>query len=388
MTLLGWLEDELRRRGIELTRDDIERITRIIEEREWISIHPELYRRLMEDASKTLSTEINRAKEEIEAIKNRFKDTVQMLKVNSDIRFNELSAIGSDASRCPMPLLIARSALVSGIALRHPSDNPPSILEEVLIVLPSEMSGTSFRFYVSAKCESLIPLSVQHQLLNYKPPGIVVIDGPLSISQWYREIPRRAKKVVEVIDEFIDAKSNLMKLCYEMDIPLIGVVKRGRSRYFHNYSGLADESHYSDQYVFHQMLNYGFRTSSISITEAIIKWRKKAKPKELLITRLPFEIYGFYIKTSKNPLTPPIRVEYPSYLKDHEDWIANYVLSTAVQTYDSEFDGLPFVQCLAHRDAKIAGRIMWEVYKQRLYEISKTGENLSLIAPSKGYSPK
>ena len=107
-----------------------------------------------------------------------------------------------------------------------------------------------------------------------------------------------------------------------------------------------------------------------------------------MATKLPFEIHGFYIKTSKNPLTPPVRVEYPDYVKKMEDWVASYVLSTSVHTFDPEFDGLPLIQCLAHRDSKITGRIMWEIYKQKLYELSKIGEDLRLIAPSKGYSPK
>lgn len=387
MSLLEWFEGELKRRGLTITEEDLRRFIRELERREWISIHPELYRELMEESARVFKAEVKKAKEEVERVKSLFKGDLSLIKVESNDDAPSLLAIGSDASRCPIPLLITRVALMSGIALRHPSDNPPSILKEVVSVPPSKMGGSIFRFYVSAKCESLIPITVQHQLLKHGEVSVIVVDGPLSISQWYRGVPGKVKDVVEAVEGLVEARGNLMKLCREMSIPLISVVKRSRSRYFHNYFRLTDESRYSDQYVFHQMLDYGYRTESISITEAIIRWRRKAKVKDLLITKLPFEVYGFYIKTSRSPLTPPVRVEYPAYMKDREDWIASYVLSTAVQTCDPEFDGLPVVQCLAHRDAKIAGRIMWEIYKQRLYEMSKMGEDLRLIAPSKGEFP-
>ena len=50
-SLVEWLEGELRRCGLEVTDEDLWRIAKVLEEREWISVHPELYRRLMEDAS-------------------------------------------------------------------------------------------------------------------------------------------------------------------------------------------------------------------------------------------------------------------------------------------------------------------------------------------------
>ena len=386
--LLEWFEMELKRRGIQLTEEDLREFIKSLEEKEWISLNPQLYRELMEDAAKVLENEIKQASEDLSKVEKEFREYIKVEEVKFQENLKPLVAIGSDASRCLMPILISRAALISGIALRYPHETKPSILKEAISIPPSEMSYSVFRFYVSAKCESLIPLSVQHQLLKYGASEVVVIDGPLSLSQWYREVPSKVEKAVNAINELLDARGNLMKICHEMNIPVIGVVKRSRSRYFHNYLGLANKSHYSDQYIFHQMLNYAQRTGSISITQAIIKWRSGVKAKDLLITKLPYEIYGFYIKTSRNPLTPPVRVEYPEYLRDMEDWIASYVLSTAVQTYDPEFDGLPVIQCLAHKNAKITSKIMWEIYKERLYEISRKGGDLRLLVPMKGYSPK
>ncbi|MBS7612461.1 hypothetical protein KEJ27_09755 [Candidatus Bathyarchaeota archaeon] len=53
-SLTEWFECELRKRGLRLTEEDLQRIVRVLEERGWISIHPELYRGLMEEIEKLI----------------------------------------------------------------------------------------------------------------------------------------------------------------------------------------------------------------------------------------------------------------------------------------------------------------------------------------------
>lgn len=381
--LFAWLAEELRKRGLEPTEEDFRAIVRLLEEREWISLHPELYRELREETNKVISAEVERAAEEVERVREFARGRVEIVPVRADEKMHSLEAVGSDASRCPLSVVISRVELLAGIAVRCPSESPPSILREVVSATPTDMPGPIFRFYVSAKAESLIPLATIHQLTMHGRAEVVVIDGPLSISEWYKEVPRKAKKAWRAIQEFIRAKNALMRFCRKEGVPLIGVVKRSRTRYFHNYFGFADKSRYSDQYVFSQLLKYGQRTGAVSMKEAIRKWRGYAKG--LLISKLSYDIYGFYIRTSRSPLTPPVRVEFPEYVRDMEDWVASYVLSTAVQTYEPEFDGLPKVQCLAHRDVKISKRIMREIYKEQLYALASSGRELGTLATMRSY---
>jgi len=86
------------------------------------------------------------------------------------------------------------------------------------------------------------------------------------------------------VDELLEAKNSIMQLCKEKQLLFLGIVKRGRSTYFHNYFNLIDE--FIDQFVFHNVLNYGYKTESIPIKTAVEKWKAKAKHEELLINRL------------------------------------------------------------------------------------------------------
>jgi len=272
---------------------------------------------------------------------------------------------------------------MSGLTIKLPLKEKASMLAEVLVE-DASMPEPEFRFIESAKRESMLPLSATHHLMTKADDDVklVLIDGPLGIFQWYKEI-WPTEKVKETVDELIEAKNNIMQLCKEKEILLLGVVKRGRATYFHNYFNLIDE--FIDQFVFHNVLDYGNRTESISIKTAVEKWKPAAKREELLINRLKYDIRGFYIKTSDNPLTPPIRVEYPEYLLEKEDEIASYVLSTAILSNDRDFDGLPKAQCIAHRECTITKKVMEEIFKEQLYRTTSQTGIQGLLATTRGY---
>jgi hypothetical protein len=377
----GWFEEELERRGIVLTEEDYREIIRRLEEREWISAQPELYKELRKKALDALSTVASTAQKQLETIQKEVKNKIKLSRVRRIPALDNLEVAASDASSYPVPLLLSRITLMSGLTVRLPSREKASILAEVLVE-DATMPEPEFRFIESAKRESMLPLSAAYHILKRDDVKLVLLDGPLSISQWYKEV-WKSRKVKDSVNELIEAKNRLTQLCKDKGMLLLGVVKRSRSTYFHNYFNLIDE--FTDQFVFHSILEYGYRTESISMRKAIRKWKPKAKPGELLIDWLTYDINGFYIKTSDHPLTPPIRVEYPEYLRKREDEIASYVLSTAVLSNDREFDGLPKAQCIAHRECKITKKVMEEVFKEQLYRTTNETGILSVLAPRRGY---
>jgi len=381
--LRGWFQEELEKRGITLTEEDYQEIIRRLEEREWISAQPELYKELRKKALDALSSITSSAQKQLENIRKDVKKKVRLSRVKRIATLNKLEVVSSDASSYPVPLLLSRVTLMSGLTIKLPLKEKASILAEVLVE-DASMPEPEFRFIESAKRESMLPLSATHHLMTKADDDVklVLIDGPLSISQWYKEI-WRSEKVKESVDELIEAKNNIMQLCKEKEILLLGVVKRGRATYFHNYFNLIDE--FIDQFVFHNVLDYGNRTESISIKTAVEKWKPAAKREELLINRLKYDIRGFYIKTSDNPLTPPIRVEYPEYLLEKEDEIASYVLSTAILSNDRDFDGLPKAQCIAHRECTITKKVMEEIFKEQLYRTTSQTGIQGLLATTRGY---
>jgi hypothetical protein len=381
--LIGWFREELERRGITLTEQDYLEIIRKLEEREWISAQPELYKELRKKALEALSNIASTAQKQLQDIQRNVKEKIQLLPVKHDKSFNEMDVLASDASSYPIPLIISRLTMLSGITIRLPFRRKASILADVLVE-DATMPEPEFRFIESAKRESMIPLSIAHYIVNNSDDTIklALVDGPLSISQWYKEV-WKSEKVKEGVSELIESKNRLMQLCKDKNMLLLGVVKRSRATYFHNYFNLTDD--FTDQFVFHSTLEYGTRTESISMRKAIQQWKPKAKPGELLINWLTYDIRGFYVKTSDHPLTPPIRVEYPEYLRDREDEIASYALSTAILSNDREFDGLPKAQCIAHRECKVTKRVMEEIFKEQLFRTTSKRGILDILAPVRGY---
>jgi hypothetical protein len=378
-----WFQEELEKRGIALTEQDYQEIIRKLEEREWISAQPELYKELRKKALEALSNIASTAQKQLEDIQRSVKEKIQLFPVKYDKSSNEMDVLASDASSYPIPLIISRLTMLSGITIRLPFKRKASILADVLVE-DATMPEPEFRFIESAKRESMIPLSIAHYIVNNTDDTVklALVDGPLSISQWYKEV-WKSEKVKESVTELIESKNRLMQLCKDKNMLLLGVVKRSRATYFHNYFNLIDD--FTDQFVFHSTLEYGTRTESISMRKAIQQWKPKAKPKELLINWLSYDIYGFYVKTSDHPLTPPIRVEYPEYLRDREGEIASYALSTAILSNDREFDGLPKAQCIAHRECKVTKRVMEEIFKEQLFRTTSKRGILDILAPVRGY---
>jgi hypothetical protein len=374
-----------------ITYDEYRFLINLLErERRVATAHPELYLGLLEDSMNLIPKLAREAGRELTILNEELKKRgLQVKKVERDESFWSFRALGSDASSCPVPMEMLRAAVVSGVA--EIEGSKPIVLRDFVTAKSGEMGEGAFKFYYKLRAEALIPVACLRLLEECEkgklaPPDCIVIDGPLSASRLLFRVPKRYrgttdKRALEELEErarqLIKLREELMRRCRELKIPLFSIVKRCATRYFMKWFGLREKTPYMDQYIFHQILQYGERTSSISITKAIgIRER---------VPRLT-EVHAFYIKTSKNPLTPPIRVEYPDYLRSREDWIASYVLSTSLTTREAEFDGIPKALCLAHRDCRITKRIVKEIYRRVIFNLLNQGLDAKLMSPTWGTS--
>jgi hypothetical protein len=369
-----------------ITLDDYDALMSVLEEAGKITtIHPELYAGLLKDSITSLSEMAKEAQREISKIKGALeKRGLRVMDVAKDEGMWSLKALGADASSCPIPMGMAKAAFISAMA--YVEGKPPVILRDLVRVDSDAMASREFKFYYQVLAEALIPAACIRHMDGYGKPDCVIIDGPLSASSLIIRIPYRRGLSEEVYREMqnkahqlIRVRDQLIRKCYELGIPIFSVVKRCTSRHFMAWYELKDISPYTDQFIFQQLLGYGQRTNAISISKAIEK--QGAEPFERFN-----EIYGFYIKTSRNPLTPPIRVEYPEYLRGKEDWIASYVLTTSLTTYEAEFDGLPKSVCLAHKDSKITKAIMKEIYRRGITKLLDEGIDAKLLGLIWGFS--
>jgi len=369
-----------------ITLDDYDALMSVLEEAGKITtIHPELYAGLLKDSITSLSEMAKEAEQEVSNVKGMLKEKgLKIMNVAKDEEMWSLKALGADASSCPVPMGMAKAAFISAMA--YMEGKPPIIMRDLVKVESDAMASREFKFYYQCLAEALIPAACIRHMEEHGKPDCVIIDGPLSASGLLIRIPYRRGLSQEVYNEMQDKAHQLIRIrdqlirkCYELGVPVFSVVKRCTSKHFMAWYELKDVSPYTDQFVFQQLLEYGQRTDAISVSKAIEK--QGAEP----FARFN-EIYGFYIKTSKNPLTPPIRVEYPEYLKGKEDWIASYVLTTSLTTYEAEFDGLPKAVCLAHKDCKITKAIMKEIYRRGITKLLDEGVNVKLLGLIWGFS--
>jgi hypothetical protein len=360
-----------------ITHDEYQALVNALErEGRVATARPELYLGLLEDSMSLIPKLASQAGQELATIHEELRRRgLQVKKVEKDEESWSLRALGADASSCPIPMGMLRAAVVSGFA--GVEGEEPVVLRDFVIVKSNEMGRGTFRFYTELRGEALIPTACLRFLEECEKksllPDCVILDGPLSPSSLLLKLPKRyrggaSKKALRELTrrarQLVSLREELVRRCRQLKIPVFSVVKRCTTRYFMKWYGLKDKAPYTDQFIFQQVLDYGERTSSISISEV-------AKAKELRPDLT--EVYGFYIKTSRNPLTPPVRVEYPEHLRGREDWIASYVLSTSLTTREAEFDGIPKALCLAHRDCKIARSVVREVYKRVVLNLLSQG---------------
>ena len=405
-----------------------------------IRLYPDIYREIKE---KILSKSLELAKEtrnKVEEVKGEILNKIKVKKVSQTQDFMNKPVIGSDTSSNTLPISNVKMYAISGVSIyikdgevkdiKSLTDIIDSkrvvdlfngslesdILEETISDANTELEDVEMRFIVSALREAyLCELARKHlEELIEKGENVyaIIIDGPFSISQWYEKVPGEIRR--KAIKKLIDERNNLMDACKKTDTLVLGVVKRGRGRYIHHLLDIAESSDFSDQVLFHQILNYRERTETFNISEGIRRWRKrnelerhkrsiiseealKAKEKDLeekvrseklLINRLNYDIFGFFIKTSPDELTQPIRIEFPEYLKDRDDEIASFVVSTSMRCRNPAYiDGLPFAVAISHMKTKLSSILMREIYGHTLAKIYQDFRDLKLLPPEWGERP-
>ena len=350
----------------------LSRLDRKPGQRTWHPVYPGLYLDLRKKTEEALSARI------AEAINAPNEETirskVKVLEVQSESGLQRETCVAADSSSNMLPLAISRIALIGAIAVRHPGNVSPSVSGGV-VDLPANYSDNDFLVHLSAKREALIPEAILHQFSAYGDSRFALCDGPLSVSQWYNLAS--SKEVKDSVNNLILSRNQLIDGASDRDAGLFGVVKRSVSQHFQAKLGWTTK--FSDQFLFHQALEYGERTEDISITK-VLKESMAEVSGQPLTGLLSNHIHAFYIKTSRNILAPPLRIELPAYAISRIDEIASYVLSTAIESYDLKYDGLPQAQCLAHRDGKVTGDALSAILREQLSKLANNTKELKLLS--------
>jgi hypothetical protein len=338
----------------------------------WHPVYPGLYLDLRKKTEEALSAKIAGALSAPD--RDTIRSKIRILKVETQPSLKNVTCVAADSSSNMLPLAISRIALIGAIAVRHPGNVPPSVSGGV-VDLPANYSDTDFLVHLSAKREALIPEAILHQFSTYGKSKFALCDGPLSISQWYNLAS--SQEVKDSVNKLILSRNRLIEGAKSRDSGLFGVVKRSVSQYFQAKLGWTTK--FSDQFLLHQALEYGERTEDVSVTK-VLKESMAEVSGQPLTGLLSEEIHAFYVKTTRSILAPPLRIEVPAYATSRIDEIASYALTTAIESYDLKYDGLPQAQCLAHRDGKVTGDAMSAILREQLSKFAKNTRELKLLS--------
>lgn len=85
-------------------------------------------------------------------------------------------------------------------------------------------------------------------------------------------------------------------------------------------------------------------------------------------------MYSFYMRSSSNPLLPPIRIDIPEFMLDSVDDLAAYCYSTAIR------NGIPLPIIKADEEVRVTKKFVNEVYSELIPRLENRFGASSLAA--------
>ena len=85
-------------------------------------------------------------------------------------------------------------------------------------------------------------------------------------------------------------------------------------------------------------------------------------------------ILSFYIRSSPNPLLPPIRIDVPEFMLDSVDDLAAYCYSKAIS------NGIPLPVVMADEEVRVTKKFVDEIYSELIPRVATRFGNSSLVA--------
>ena len=275
---------------------------------------------------------------------------------------------GADAGSQVLPLASRRYAVISALVYSLPSGRRFFLRPEALSI-PHAEAGERLGGVVNVRREAKL-FETASRFVE-KEPGVelLLIDGPLAFSNWWRMAGREADR-----QRLVDAVAGLLDLCMERGVAIAGVVKRPSARYLVYIMGLQRETDLPDSYLMLHTLRPGERTDIFSPRSAM-RMAFRSSP---FMDAMGHPIYSFYGRLSKEWSIPPVRIDLPAFSLGRLDDVADYC-------YGSSFwGGIPLPIVRADEEVRISRRFIGEVYGDILGRVGRRTGVVSHLAPCWG----
>ncbi len=298
------------------------------------TLHPDLYQRLIDEGTDTIIEHFKEYNRLRKSLIRKVQESVKVHKLNRDEEAASIRVVASDAGNNGVDLRSAFAPLYASTALA--SEGWSIIDEPIFEAGKPEIWSDEFKAQDrEALLASKIQFKITEEAVERWDPKMVIYDGTLLIHFWL--LPSNSSlEYREDFDETLLNAIGLLHTCYEMDIPIVGFVKRTRINHVCKKLGMPK---LRDTALFDLILRLGECTipdSEPMKSEVVDKYKDKAR--ELGIPEGKVEkianFYSYYIRTG---LTTPFRLEIPKYCLDRLEEMGAVIFTTS-----EEESGIPF----------------------------------------------
>lgn len=293
----------------------------------------------------------------------RLRKEVNIFSLRKKEVFNKVA--GVDAGSQIIPLASRQYAVIGALAYRLPTGDRFFLPPESLVQIYSN-SKNGLSLTVNIRREAKLFETALKFLETYPDTDLVLIDGPLAFSDWWRgageEIDRR---------RLIDSIDKLLIYCKDHEVLLAGIVKRSSARYLLHYVGFSCETELNDVSVLQRLLNHGERTDIFCPQDAL----RIASKNSYIMDAVGSPVYSFYARMSPEWNVPPIRIDLPLSSLGYLDEIADYCYAT------SYWEGIPFSIVKADEEVRVTRRFIADVYSEILTRVSRLNGEVSQLTP-------
>ncbi len=298
------------------------------------TLHPDLYRRLIDDGTDTIIDHLKQYNQRRKGLIKKVRENIEIEKVKDDEETAKSRIVASDAGNNGVDL---RSAFIPLYAAAALAAEGWSILEEPIFrackadVWPDEFRSQDREAMLASKAQ----VEITEQAVELFHPKYVVFDGTLLMHFWLLSFRGSSKGYERDFAQTIEAVTHLLHTCYQSDIPIVGFAKRTRINHICKELGMENLRDTA-------LMDLVLRPGEYTIPEqepmkglVVNKYKKEAKEFGIPSTEIDqfANIHSSFIKTG---LTTPFRLEIPAYCLDRLQDIGSIIYTT------SEADGIPF----------------------------------------------
>ncbi len=309
------------------------------------TIHPDLYQKLIDEGTDLILQRFKEYNAKRKELLNKIRGKIEIKRLERSEKLAEARVVASDAGNNGVDLRSAFAPLYASTALA--AEDLEIIDEPICKAGNPEIWADEFKTNErEAMLTSRIQFEVTREAIIKWKPNLAVVDGTLLLNIGLLPSSGSSDGYLKDFKSTLESAMQLLYVCYEEDIPIVGFVKRTRINHICKEFGAP---HVRDTALLDLVLRLGHYTvpEQEPMGGSVVEhYQRQAREMDLTgdDARNITNFYSSYIRTG---LTTPFRLEVPEYCLDRLHEIGAILFMT------SEEDGIPFAVSEADHLTKV-----------------------------------